>query len=178
MSRPVLDLIVSPDPAQLHAGTLRCGDHVYKCALGRSGVSAAKREGDGATPTGRFRLRRVLYRQDRLPTLLTSLPTKVIAQDDGWCDDPADILYNRLVSLPYHASAETLWREDGLYDVVAIFGHNDHPVVRGAGSAVFLHVAPPGGGPTAGCVALALSDLLAVLRMVSPSSAIDIRPPG
>ena len=177
VSQAILDLIVSPDRARPQGGTLRCGDHAFRCILGRNGVSALKREGDGATPTGRFRLQRVLYRQDRLATPPTSLPTKVIAPDDGWCDDPADILYNRPVSLPYGASAETLWREDVLYDVVVIIGHNDDPVVPGAGSTIFLHVASPDGEPTAGCVALALTDILAVLRMVNPSSVIDIRPP-
>jgi len=145
------------------AGVVRWPGGQARCALGRGGVRLDKREGDGATPVGRFPLRRLLWRADRLARPQTVLPLAPIAAEDGWCDDPADPAYNRPVRLPYDASHERLWRADGLYDVIGILGHNDAPVVPGAGSAVFLHVAPPDGGPTAGCVALALPDLLALL---------------
>jgi L,D-peptidoglycan transpeptidase YkuD (ErfK/YbiS/YcfS/YnhG family) len=139
--------------------------HSYRCALGKGGIRATKTEGDGATPMGRFALRRVLYRADRLDAPKTGL-AQVAALDpaDGWCDDPADTSYNRQVRHPYPASAETLWRDDGLYDVIVVLGHNDDPPVAGAGSAIFLHVARPDYGPTEGCVALALPDLLKVLE--------------
>ncbi|MSO73177.1 MAG: hypothetical protein EXQ84_06150 [Rhodospirillaceae bacterium] len=160
----------------MHAqpGRLVCGGQTYRCALGRNGVSESKREGDGATPAGRFPLRRVLYRADRVAVPLTALPTAPITPDDGWCDAPEDPKYNRLVKIPYQASAENLWREDNLYDIVVVIGHNDHPAVANAGSAIFLHVAPPEGAPTQGCVALALEDLRAVLRTLGPAGVIDI----
>ena len=143
--------------------------------LGRNGVSARKREGDGATPAGKFPLRRVFYREDRVATPLTALPTMPMAEDDGWCDAPDDTHYNRLVKVPYPASAENMWRDDALYDVVVVIGHNDHPVIEGAGSAIFLHLAAPENEFTAGCIALQLPDLLAVLRAVSATSVIEIR---
>jgi L,D-peptidoglycan transpeptidase YkuD (ErfK/YbiS/YcfS/YnhG family) len=170
-----LDLVVIPDAAHPQRGTLLCAGHTFSCVLGRNGVSSLKHEGDGATPSGKFPLRRVLYRNDRVATPLTALPTTPMAPDDGWCDDPEDPMYNHLVKMPYRASAENLWRDDRLYDVIAVIGHNDHPVVPTAGSAIFLHVAAANDAPTAGCVALSLGDLLAVLRAVNPTSVIDIR---
>jgi L,D-peptidoglycan transpeptidase YkuD (ErfK/YbiS/YcfS/YnhG family) len=126
-------------------------------------VRARKREGDGATPIGCWRLRRVLFRPDRLAPPRTILPVQALDPTDGWCDDPADPAYNRPVTLPHPASAEALWRGAGLYDVIVVLGHNDDPPVPGAGSAIFLHVARPDRGPTLGCVGLALPDLLALL---------------
>ena len=146
------------------------------CALGRGGVveAAGKREGDGATPLGAWPLRRVLWRPDRLARPATALPVAPIGPDDGWSDDPADPLYNRAVTHPYGHSAERLWREDGLYDVVVVLAHNDDPPVAGLGSAIFLHCARPGHPPTEGCVALARDDLLAVLAQARPGDALTV----
>lgn len=99
-----------------------------------------------------------------------------IGRDDGWCDAPVDAHYNQPVTLPYPAGAESLWRDDGLYDVVVILGHNDDPVIADAGSAIFMHVAGENREPTAGCVALAHGDLLAVLKTIQPHATIEIRP--
>ncbi|MGE0119342.1 MAG: L,D-transpeptidase [Dongiaceae bacterium] len=160
-------------------GELRWAGRRYRCALGRGGVRADKREGDGATPAGRFPLRRVLYRADRLPPPATGLPTAALTPDDGWCDDPADPLYNRPVRLPYGGCRhEQMWRADGLYDVVVVIGHNDEPVVPGKGSAIFLHAASPDYRPTEGCIALARGDLLAILAEIGPDAVLEIVPPG
>lgn len=147
-----------------------------RCALGPAGVvpADAKREGDGASPAGVWPMRRALYRADRRAAPRTRLPVAAIAPDDGWCDAPDDGAYNRPVKLPYGASAERLWREDALYDLVVILGHNDDPVVPGAGSAIFLHQARPDFGPTQGCIALAPDDLEAVLREAAPGDALSI----
>jgi len=145
-------------------GIVVWGAHRVRCAFGRAGISADKREGDGATPEGRFPLRRVLYRADRVDRPETPLPARALRADDGWCDDPADASYNRLVRLPSAAGHERLWRGDEIYDLLVVLGFNDDPVVRGRGSAVFLHVARPDYAPTGGCVAVALPDLLALLR--------------
>lgn len=142
--------------------------------LGRGGIKLDKREGDGATPVGCFPLRRVLWRADRLPMPRTGLPLQAIEPDDGWCDDPADPAYNRPVKRPYAASHEALWREDGVYDVIVVMGHNDDPVAPGLGSAVFFHVARPDRSPTEGCVALPLDDLLRVLAVCGPESSLTV----
>jgi len=156
------------------AGWMLFGGSRARCALGRAGAVAAKREGDGGTPAGLLPLRRVFYRPDRLAPPTTKLPLRPLAPDDGWCDAPDDLAYNRLVKHPWPASAERLWRPDGLYDVVVELGWNDAPIVPGRGSAIFLHVARPDWGPTEGCVALALPDLLALLADADSGDALRI----
>ena len=147
-----------------------------QCALGPAGVvdAANKREGDGATPAGIWPMRRLLYRPDRLARPETGLEVRALRPDDGWCDAPNDRNYNRPVTWPYAAGAERLWRDDRVYDLIVILGHNDSPVVAGAGSAIFLHVARDDYSPTHGCVALAREDLLALLKRTDPGDALRI----
>ena len=166
-----MEILVEP------AGFLTWKAHRVRCALGSGGVRADKREGDGATPVGAFPLRRVLFRADRLARPATALPVATIGADDGWCDDPNDPAYNRPVRLPFAASHERLWREDSLYDLVVIVGHNDDPPVPGLGSAIFLHVAKPDWGPTEGCVAVTRGDLLRLLAACDETASIRILPP-
>lgn len=149
-----------------------------RCALGKGGVRTDKREGDGATPAGRFPLRRALYRPDRGHAPATALPCAAIAPEDGWCDDPADPAYNRPVRLPHPARHERMWRDDALYDLVIVIGHNDGPPVAGLGSAVFVHLARPDWGPTEGCVALSRPDMLELLAAAAPGDALVIRGPA
>jgi L,D-peptidoglycan transpeptidase YkuD (ErfK/YbiS/YcfS/YnhG family) len=149
------------------------GRHM-RCAVGRGGISPAKREGDGATPAGRFAMRFVLFRPDRETALHVRLPSRALARDDGWCDAPGDRAYNRMIRLPYPASAEALWRDDGRYDLVVPLGYNDIAVVPGVGSAIFLHLATPDFAPTAGCVALLRADLLTVLAAADASTQVIV----
>ena len=147
-----------------HRAMLTLGDRVVPCAIGETGLTDRKQEGDGATPSGLLALRRVLFRADRVrPPPATRVPREPIGPTDSWCDDPSDAAYNRPVGLPHGARAERLHRDDGLYDVIGILGWNDAPVVRASGSAIFLHVATADLGPTQGCIALALPDLLLLL---------------
>ena len=163
-------------------GWMELPGRLARCALGRSGVIAAgaKREGDGASPAGVWPMRRLLWRPDRAETPATRLEHAPIAADDGWCDAPGDAAYNQLVKLPHGASAETLWREDRVYDLVVVLGYNDDPVVEGAGSAIFLHLVRPDYSPTEGCVALAATDLIHLLAHARPGDAvrISLRPRG
>lgn len=158
-------------------GFLTYGDQRVRCALGPAGVvpAAAKAEGDGASPGGVWPIREVIYRPDRGPPPATQFRVRAMAPDDGWCDAPDDPAYNRHVRLPYPASAETLWRDDHLYDIVVVLGHNDDPVVPGAGSAIFLHVSQPDYAPTHGCVAVSRADLEALLSHAHPGDAVEIR---
>jgi L,D-peptidoglycan transpeptidase YkuD (ErfK/YbiS/YcfS/YnhG family) len=162
-----MELIVAAD------GTARWGGRTLRCALGRAGISSGKREGDGATPVGIWPIREVLFRADRV-TLATALPHAPLKRDDGWCDDPTDPDYNKKVTLPHRARCESLWRDDGVYDLITVLGYNDAPVAPGAGSAIFLHVARDDFSPTQGCVALARDDLLAVLREAKPGDAVRV----
>ena len=152
--------IILPDAC---IGTVTWPGGEVRCALGWAGVRLDKREGDGATPIGCFPLRRLFYRPDRLSAPETGLPVAALTPDDGWCDDSKDTNYNRPVRLPYSGGHERMWRDDALYDVVVVLGHNDDPPQPDFGSAIFLHVARSGYAPTEGCVALALSDLLRLI---------------
>lgn len=148
----------------------------YRCAHGKGGMRADKREGDGATPIGRFPLRDGYFREDQLARPDSGLAFRPLGQDDLWCDDPADPAYNRAVRAPFDARHETLWRADRIYDVIVPMGYNDNPPVAGLGSAIFLHVAREGYAPTEGCLALALPDLLDCLKLAGPETVIEVSP--
>jgi L,D-peptidoglycan transpeptidase YkuD (ErfK/YbiS/YcfS/YnhG family) len=165
-------LILRTLSARATRGWLKLGHLTFPCALGRTGFEVRKREGDGATPIGTWRLRCVLYRADRLRHPRTALLIGPLRSDDGWCDDPTDRNYNRPVKHPYPASAERLWRADGLYDVLVVLDCNTCPRLRGRGSAIFLHVARSDYAPTAGCIALARAHLLRVLERLGGRAAI------
>ena len=158
-------------------GFLDLGGRKVRCALGRSGVKPAadKREGDGASPAGVWPIRRVLYRPDRGPPPATAFELQPISRHDGWCDDPQDPAYNRPVYLPYPASAEHMWLESGVYDIVVVLGHNDDPVVPGMGSCIFLHLSRPDDSPTEGCVAVPRAELEELLTTARPGDVVEIR---
>ena len=152
---------------QRHRGLVLAGGLALACQLGRSGLAAAKREGDGATPRGRFRLVAGLFRADRIPRPATNLPLSVLRRDDGWCDDVNDRRYNCHLRLPSSAGHEELWRADGVYDIILITDHNQRPRQLKFGSAIFIHISNAERGPTAGCIALERQ----VLRRLLPRLA-------
>jgi L,D-peptidoglycan transpeptidase YkuD (ErfK/YbiS/YcfS/YnhG family) len=168
----------APSPTSLAyaGGRLTWPGGAARAACGWGGVKADKREGDGASPAGTFPLVSAFYRPDRLATPRTGLPIAALGPEDAWVDDPTDANYNRLVSRPYPASHEDLWRDDALYDVIVVIGYNSDPVIAGAGSAIFLHVAKPDFSPTEGCIAIAEPVLLSLLGLLGPGSTITIAP--
>ena len=148
-----------------------------RCALGPRGRDRGQRQARGGrwNPSRRLAdLAGVLYRPDRRAPPVTAFPVQALEVDDGWCDAQNDPAYNRQVKLPYPASAEHLWREDGIYDLIVILDYNDDPVVPGMGSAIFLHLARPEFTETQGCVALASDDLEAVLAAAKPGDALVV----
>jgi L,D-peptidoglycan transpeptidase YkuD (ErfK/YbiS/YcfS/YnhG family) len=156
------------------AGWVKAKGQKWRCALGRSGVRVDKVEGDGATPAGIWRLGRVFYRPDRLSAPATGLAVLALEPHWAWCDDASHADYNHLIFLPHPGRHEALWREDGLYDVVVEIHYNTDPVQQGRGSAIFMHVAKPNYGPTEGCIALNLSDLLDLLRLCNKEASLVI----
>lgn len=164
-----MDILVTNEGLTLPSGDL------VKCAIGRGGIAHEKQEGDGVTPIGDWQMQRILYRPDKISSPESGLPVQPIEEDDGWCDAPDDPNYNRPVKLPYGASHEKMWREDNLYDVVVILGHNDNPPIPGAGSAIFFHVAKADYSPTEGCVALPIDTLLSFLKNCQPGDRLSIR---
>jgi L,D-peptidoglycan transpeptidase YkuD (ErfK/YbiS/YcfS/YnhG family) len=156
-------------------GHLRIGPVTMPCAIGASGILHDKREGDRATPAGTWPLLHGFYRADRGPRPKAWRPLEMLRQDMGWCDDPASALYNRPVRLPFSAGHEIMWRDDGLYDVVIVLGHNLHPRRKTRGSAIFLHCARDDLAPTAGCIALRPEDLRRLLPRLSAKTVLIVR---
>src|SRR5262245_15909897 len=175
MRRIAFSLVrVRTRPGNPTRGILFAGRTALPVVLGRSGIRANKREGDGATPRGRFRLKRLWWRADRNPKPRTFLPARRIDPHVAWCEQSGDRRYNQ----PFHRSAnepgDRLWRDDALYDLIIEIDHNTRPRVAGRGSAVFLHLARPNRSPTAGCVAFAGRDLSRMLERLGPRTRIDI----
>jgi L,D-peptidoglycan transpeptidase YkuD (ErfK/YbiS/YcfS/YnhG family) len=173
MHNPILS--VHLDRSDSRRGMAKLADgRSFACALGKGGARADKREGDGATPLGRFGLRGLFYRPDREAAPQTGLSRRALAPEDGWCDDPGAAEYNRMVRLPCPHRHERLWREDHVYDLIVVVGYNDAPVTAGRGSAIFLHLAREDYAPTEGCIAFSREDLLEILTALGPESMVVI----
>jgi L,D-peptidoglycan transpeptidase YkuD (ErfK/YbiS/YcfS/YnhG family) len=166
-------LTVRARPENATQGLLIAGPRSFRCALGRGGISANKREGDGATPLARMRLLSAYVRPGRLRAV-SGLPLRTIDAHIGWCDAPGDRNYNRPVRLPYPASHEAMRRPDRLYDAVVVLDWNVRPRRRNRGSAIFLHIARPGFQPTEGCVAVAPAAMAWLLPRVSRRTVLSV----
>ena len=152
-------LRVLPRAGQRARGWLIAGPLRVPCALGPNGIVRDKREGDGATPAGRFRLLWGYYRPDRRRPPAGGVKLVPMRRDQGWCEDPASGRYNRPVRLPATDCTDRMRRDDDLYDLVFVLDHNFTRRVKGRGSAIFFHLARPGLTPTAGCVAISAADM-------------------
>ena len=167
-------MLVHRKAGDARRGWLIAGPHILPVALGRGGIKANKREGDGGTPRGRFRLKRLWWRADRYARPPTFMPARRIKPDDGWCEDPSDRHYNRPVKVPPGSKADRLRRADPLYDFIVEIDHNTRPRIAGRGSAVFIHAARPHFAPTAGCIALELGALRRLLSLLGPRTTIMV----
>ena len=161
-------------PTERSSGILQFEDRAYPCALGDAGIRKTKREGDGGTPIGTFKLRRAFFRADRISQPTSHLPLRALTPKDGWCDDPGHPDYNRLVGLPFDGSHEILWRYDGLYDVIIVIGHNDDPPRAPLGSAIFVHCAAANYTATKGCVAVARATLIDLLPRLTRDMVLQV----
>jgi L,D-peptidoglycan transpeptidase YkuD (ErfK/YbiS/YcfS/YnhG family) len=168
-------LSVRTAPGSRTRGLLRAGPLIFPVALGRGGIRANKREGDGATPRGTYRLKRLWWRADRNPRPLTPLPLRQITAEDAWCEDPADRRYNQAIRVPPRAPGDRLRREDHLYDFIIEIDHNTRPRIARLGSAVFIHLARADLSPSAGCVTMSKAWMLALLRQIGRDTSVDIR---
>ena len=165
---------IRPAAGNPQRGLLTARGLTIPVALGRGGILANKREGDGGTPRGIFRPRQLWWRADRFPKPQTFLPVRAIRPEDGWCEEPADRHYNRPIRLDGAAAGDRLTRQDHLYDFIVEIDHNMRPRIAGRGSAVFLHLARENYGPTAGCVSMTGAAMLRLLRRLSPRTKIVI----
>jgi L,D-peptidoglycan transpeptidase YkuD (ErfK/YbiS/YcfS/YnhG family) len=174
MKRPLAAIRIHPAAGNRQRGWLEMDGRMIPVALGRGGILANKREGDGGTPRGTFHPRRLWWRADRHARPRTFLPVRGIGSRDAWCEDPADRHYNRPVQLAADQGGDRLRRDDHLYDFIIEIDHNTRPRIAGRGSAVFLHLARAQFAPTAGCVAMTRSSMLHLLQRLGPRTKIII----
>ena len=165
---------ITQKPGSTNHGYCVTGPYVFACALGKTGFTAFKREGDGATPVTQTKPLYGFYRPDREAKPSSALPFMPLSKSMAWCDATTHPSYNRLVKLPFGASHEILWRDDSLYDLLVVLDINISTRQKGRGSALFMHVAREGYKPTEGCIALAKPDLRLLLQSMSTNSHIRI----
>ena len=172
--RPLSLVRIRPRAGNSRQGWLTAEGMTIPVALGRGGILANKREGDGGTPRGTFHPRALWWRADRHPRPRTHLATRAIRPEDAWCEDPGNRHYNRPIRLTHDRPGDRLARKDHLYDFIIEIDHNTTPRIAGRGSAVFLHLARENFGPTAGCVSMTRSSMLHLLRRLGPRTRIVI----
>lgn len=171
---PLTRLTVRPSSGDRRRGWLVFDGQAIPVALGRGGIVANKREGDGGTPLGTFHPLQLWWRADRWPRPPTYLPVRSIGPRDAWCEDPTSRHYNRHIRIAPDSPADHLRRADHLYDYVIEIDQNTRPRIAGRGSAVFLHLARPAFAPTAGCVGMTRGAMLRLLRRIGPNTKIVI----
>jgi L,D-peptidoglycan transpeptidase YkuD (ErfK/YbiS/YcfS/YnhG family) len=173
-ARPLSAVWIRAAAGDPRRGWLTAGGQAVPVALGRGGIRANKREGDGGTPKGTFRPRQLWWRADRYPRPHTFLPVRAIGPEDAWCEDPQSRHYNQPLRLDHDQGGDRLKRDDHLYDFIVEIDHNTSPRIKGRGSAVFLHLARKNFSPTAGCVSMTKPAMLRLLRRLGPETKIVI----
>jgi L,D-peptidoglycan transpeptidase YkuD (ErfK/YbiS/YcfS/YnhG family) len=174
VDRPLSSIRIRAAAGDPRRGWLTVGSQTIPVALGRGGIRANKREGDGGTPKGTFRPRQLWWRADRHPRPRTFLPVRAIGPEDAWCEDPRSRHYNQPVRLDRDCGGDRLKRDDHLYDFIVEIDHNSSPRIAGRGSAVFLHLARENFSSTAGCVSMTKSAMLQLLQRLGPETKIVI----
>jgi L,D-peptidoglycan transpeptidase YkuD (ErfK/YbiS/YcfS/YnhG family) len=146
----------------------------FRCSIGKAGIKNKMKEGDNITPKGIFKLIKVYYRADKIKRIETPLKKIKIKKNMGWCDDPKSRYYNREVKIPNKFSHERLYRNDNIYDLVILLSYNVRPIIKGKGSAIFMHVAKNKYLPTEGCIALKKTHLIKILKQINSKTLIKI----
>ena len=154
--------------------TLLFDDFIFKCSIGKNGLTRGKLEGDKKTPIGTFTLGNLLYRNDRNPKPLTKLKCLPIKKDMGWCDDiKSKKYYNKLIKIRKNIRYEKLYRRDYKYDFLIPINYNTKNTKIGIGSAIFIHLTKKF-NPTSGCIALQKKDFLILLKLINKNTKIKI----
>lgn len=156
------------------SGYLKYKNFKYRCALGKAGVNKKIKEGDGITPKGVFKITKIYYRADKIKVIKTNIKKIKITKNMGWCDDPVSRFYNQQIKLPSKFSHEKLYRNDDLYDLVAVLNYNTNPVIKNKGSAIFMHISESSYKKTEGCIALKKDDLINILMDIKRNTKISV----
>lgn len=150
-------------------------DHYkVKCVVGKRGIGKKLKEGDKITPKGKFKVKYILYRKDRISSISTKIPKFIIRKNMGWCDDPNSKYYNKLIKFPFIPSAEKLYIKKNIYDIILVINYNLNPIVKNKGSAIFIHIATKKYKPTQGCIAVNKKDLKKIIRKINKKTIIEI----
>jgi len=153
---------------------LKYKNFIYRCAIGKNGITDNKIEGDKCTPSGMYSIEKIYYRRDRLSLPKLDFQIVPINKNFGWCDDINSSYYNKFIKFPFSSSAENLFREDEIYNIVCIISYNTNPIIKNKGSAIFLHIANTDYSATAGCLALKQDDLIELLQNIDTNTKINI----
>mgnify|MGYP006447801253 CR=1 FL=1 len=145
-------------------------NYKVKCAIGKRGIGYKKKEGDLITPIGKYRVKSLLYRKDRVKTIKSKLKKITIKKNLGWCNDPKSSKYNQLINLPFSHKHEKLFKKANIYDIILVLNYNMNPIKKNKGSAIFIHVARNNYTKTEGCVAIRKTQLLKIVKQIKDST--------
>ena len=149
-------------------------NYKLKCALGKRGIGYKKKEGDLITPVGKYKIKYILYRKDRIKKIYTKIRTIVIKKNMAWCNNPESKDYNKLIKLPSDFSFEKLYKKENIYDIVLVLDYNMNPIIKNKGSAIFIHVAKKNFKKTEGCIALRKIHLLKIINLLESNTKVKI----
>ncbi len=150
-------------------------DYKLKCASGKLGLSKSKKEGDLTTPKGIYKLGSLYYRKDRIKNLKCKIKKREIKKKLGWCDDINSKKYNKEIYFPFKYNAEKLFRKDNIYDIFIEIKYNCKPIIKGKGSAIFLHLCRNNYKKTKGCIALTKKDFMKIIPLINEKTKIEIK---
>ena len=156
------------------SGHLKYKNLKFRCALGKSGVKKKIKEGDNITPKGVFKIIKIYYRPDKIKKIKTLIKKIEIKKNMGWCDEPNSRFYNKQIELPSKLSHEKLYRNDNLYDLIAVLNYNTNPIIKNKGSAIFIHIAKKKFDKTKGCIAVKKKNLIYLLSKIEKNTQIKI----
>jgi len=150
------------------------GKYKVKCAIGKRGITSKKVEGDKKTPKGIYTLKSIFYRKDKIVKIKSKLKKTPIRKNMGWCDDSSSKYYNKLIKFPFNYTAEKLWLNENIYDVIIIINYNLRPTIKNRGSAIFIHIASKNYESTKGCIALKKKDIILLAKEIDNKTKIII----
>ncbi len=156
------------------SGYLKYKNLKFRCTLGKGGIKKKIIEGDNITPKGTFKIIKIYYRPDKIKKIKTLIKKIKIKKNMGWCDDPNSDFYNKQIKLPTKLSHEKLYRNDNLYDLIAVLNYNTNPIIKNKGSAIFMHIGKDSYKKTKGCIALKKEDLLKIISKIKKNTKIKI----
>ena len=152
---------------------LTFNNYKAKCSVGKRGIGQKRKEGDLITPKGKYKIKYIMYRKDRVK-IQSKIKKIIIKKEMGWCDDPNSRYYNKIIKLPSSYKYEKLYKKENIYDIIIVLNYNMDPIVKNKGSAIFIHVAKKNYKKTEGCIALKKTHLLKIAKDLKKNTMVLI----